>query len=742
MLFVENVTDVDDKIIVRAHTAHAADIVAAVRRPPPRSLSTLRTSAPGLGSTPGRLCATRLTAPPPLSLACSQAQAAAAQCVQAGHPAAAAACTEAAQRLGDALPGAGPSAVEAACRSCCTSCLAALPGGGQACTGPLAALTQAWDVQTGFEQLARLHERGFLEDMDSLNVLRPDVLTRVTEYMPAIVDFIVRLVASGSAYEAGGSVYFDVAHFSGNAGHKYGKLVHNLGIAGAAGGGHADEAALQSAALAEAEGVLSGPESSVQKHNAVDFALWKASKAGEPSWDSPWGPGRPGWHIECSAMCSDVLGGQVDINGGGIDLAFPHHENQLAQSEAYWGCSQWVQTFLHTGHLHIDGLKMSKSLKNFVTIRAALKQYSPRQLRLLFLQNHWAQPMELTPVAEPQAAGAAPPAASAAGRFTQCEAAVITDRTLCEFFHSLKGALRSGQAAGAVGASPQALRHVDKALVGSLERCKVAVHDALCDNVDTPTALKALLTLVKACNSYMNDAAAQPLRLLLLAAAGRYVTRTLGLFGCVMAPSGCIGFGDAEVDGGGGASTGREAVLAPYLDALVAFRAEVRALALKATSGPAGPGDAATAALRQLLVACDTLRDDQLPSLGVQLDDRAGAGDALWKLRTPAELRADAEDKRAREAAVAAAKAEQLRRQAEKDARAAVAPTDMFRPAVGLPEYQASFSAWDDATGFPTADAEGQPLSKSGAKKLQKAQEQQQKAHDAFLAAQFASLTA
>ena len=651
-----------------------------------------------------------------------------------GHAAASVACTEAAQRLNDALVGAGPSAVEAACSACCASCLAALPGGAAACTGALAALTAPWDVATGFEQLARLHERGFLEDMDALNVLRPDVLTRVTEYMPTIVDFIARLVASGSAYEAGGSVYFDVGHFGGNPGHKYGKLVHNLGVGGAPGtaAAHTDDMALQSAALAEAEGVLSGPESSSQKRAACDFALWKASKAGEPSWDSPWGSGRPGWHIECSAMCSDVLGGQVDINGGGIDLAFPHHENQLAQSEAYWGCSQWVQTFLHTGHLHIDGLKMSKSLKNFVTIKAALQQYTPRQLRLLFLQNHWAQPMELSPVAEPQ---------GAAGRFTQCEAAVITDKTLTEFFHSLKGCLRAGQGAASLVMSPQALRPADKALAGSLERCKVAVHDALCDNVDTPTALKALLALVKACNSYMNDGASQPHRLLLLSSAGRYITRCLGLFGCVMAPGGGIGFGDADVDGSGGAS--REAMLAPYLDALVAFRAEVRALALKATTGGAdASASAAGAALRQLLVFCDTLRDEQLPSLGVQLDDKAGAGQALWKLRTAAELRADAEEKRAREAAVAAAKAEQQRRQAEKDARAAVAPSVMFRPGIGLPEYQASFSAWDEATGFPTADAEGQPLSKSGAKKLQKAQEQQQKAHDQFLATQFAGLKA
>ncbi len=132
-----------------------------------------------------------------------------------------------------------------------------------------------------------------------------------------------------------------------------------------------DTAFTDTAEAMDGEGALAGGPA--EKRNIADFVLWKKSKPGEPRWSSPWGEGRPGWHIECSAMCSDILGGAVDINGGGIDLAFPHHENQLAQSEAYWGTKQWVNFFLHTGHLHINGLKMSKSLKNFITIQAALK---------------------------------------------------------------------------------------------------------------------------------------------------------------------------------------------------------------------------------------------------------------------------------------------------------------------------------------------------------------------------------
>ena len=126
------------------------------------------------------------------------------------------------------------------------------------------------------------------------------------------------------------------------------------------------------------------------KRSASDFALWKTSKPGEPHWPSPWGEGRPGWHIECSVMASAVLGPGMDVHSGGEDLAFPHHDNEIAQSEAYHNCRQWVNYFLHTGHLHIEGLKMSKSLKNFITIDDALSRFTARQLRFAFLSTNWS----------------------------------------------------------------------------------------------------------------------------------------------------------------------------------------------------------------------------------------------------------------------------------------------------------------------------------------------------------------
>ena len=201
-----------------------------------------------------------------------------------------------------------------------------------------------------YKEFSQYWEQDYFKDMDRLLIKRPDVLTRVTEYVPEIVEYCETIIKNGFAYESNGSVYFDTVKFN-SSGHDYAKL--------------APWAANNLKLLEEGEGELGD---CTGKRKPSDFALWKASKAGEPFWDSPWGKGRPGWHIECSVMASCILGSNMDIHCGGVDLAFPHHDNELAQSEAYFGCKQWVNYFLHSGHLHIENLKMSKSLKNFLTI--------------------------------------------------------------------------------------------------------------------------------------------------------------------------------------------------------------------------------------------------------------------------------------------------------------------------------------------------------------------------------------
>jgi cysteinyl-tRNA synthetase len=215
-----------------------------------------------------------------------------------------------------------------------------------------------------FTDISRHFETEFLEDMKRLNVGLPEVITRVSEYVPEIVTFIQKIIDNGFAYESNGSVYFDVSKYNSDPNHTYAKLEPTS----------VDNKEL----LAEGEGALSQAAAG-EKRNEKDFALWKKSKENEPEWDSPWSKGRPGWHIECSAMAAAIFKKYpIDIHSGGVDLKFPHHDNEIAQSEAYYNCDNWINHFWHAGHLHIEGKKMSKSLKNFISIQHILGEYNHR----------------------------------------------------------------------------------------------------------------------------------------------------------------------------------------------------------------------------------------------------------------------------------------------------------------------------------------------------------------------------
>ena len=217
------------------------------------------------------------------------------------------------------------------------------------------------------KKLAEKFLRIFLEDMGALKVKPADIYPRVTEHMDDIINFIKKLQEKGYAYEGSDGVYFEVRKFK-----DYGKL-SKIKL----------EDLVKGARVEPGEG----------KKNPEDFALWKKAKPGEPKWESPWGEGRPGWHIECSTMSSKYLGESFDIHGGGNDLIFPHHENEIAQSEACFG-HEWVRYWMHTGFLMVNGEKMSKSLGNFVTVRELLKRYNPEVIRLFVLQRHYRSPLD------------------------------------------------------------------------------------------------------------------------------------------------------------------------------------------------------------------------------------------------------------------------------------------------------------------------------------------------------------
>ncbi|ASJ00471.1 cysteine--tRNA ligase [Thermococcus gorgonarius] len=219
------------------------------------------------------------------------------------------------------------------------------------------------------KELAEKFLRYFLEDMAALKVKPADIYPRVTEHIDDIIEFIKKLQEKGYAYEGSDGVYFEVRKFK-----DYGKL-SKIKL----------EDLVKGARVEPGEG----------KKNPEDFALWKKAKPGEPKWESPWGEGRPGWHIECSTMSTKYLGESFDIHGGGSDLIFPHHENEIAQTEACTG-HEWVRYWMHTGFLMVNGEKMSKSLGNFITIREILKHYDPEVVRLFVLQRHYRSPLDYT----------------------------------------------------------------------------------------------------------------------------------------------------------------------------------------------------------------------------------------------------------------------------------------------------------------------------------------------------------
>jgi len=231
-------------------------------------------------------------------------------------------------------------------------------------------INRAQQLNMSSQELAEKYISEYFKDMDALNILRADIYPRATEEIPNIIEVINGLISKEYAYESKGSVYFRVKRFP-----EYGKLSHQ----------NTDEIA--SKATTEAG----------EKDSPLDFALWKTSKPGEPSWPSPWGDGRPGWHIECSAMALKYLGDNIDIHGGGQDLIFPHHENEITQSESFTGKPPFVKYWLHNGLLQLSGDKMSKSVGNLITVKELLELADADTIRLFILNSHYRSPLTYTP---------------------------------------------------------------------------------------------------------------------------------------------------------------------------------------------------------------------------------------------------------------------------------------------------------------------------------------------------------
>ena len=573
------------------------------------------------------------------------------------------------------------------------------------------------DDHAVFSKLTKEYEDRFFKDMHDLNVLDPDDLVRVTEYGKEIAEFVKKIVDNKFAYKSeDGSVYFDIKAFE-NDGYQYARLK--------------PESRGDKDLQADGEGAL-GAKLGGKKADA-DFALWKASKAGEPSWESDWGPGRPGWHIECSAMASAKLGQQMDIHSGGIDLAFPHHDNELAQSEAYWkGQSQWVNYFLHMGHLSISGSKMSKSLKNFTTIREALhvrKEWTSRSLRIVFLLGEWRKGIEIT-------------------NDMVLEGRSWEDR-VDNFFLNIND---GGENSKDQSTEPSVMSK-------PLQQAQEKVRESLLRSFATKEAMYAISELITTYNAADKTSFTRGDH----EAPGIFVTQMVNIFGL----NGTATKDDAlETIGWSGLRISDEAEM--YVRPLSGARDRLRQAAIAKSithekvrdivntipeytgvvnGRPQRPSYAralsdfrdnalstaersqpdASDLNKQILTLCDKVRDVDLWQLDIYLEDRENRPARVRPVTDG--LRAARKEKEERARMKEEAKLKKAQEEEAMLLKGRMPPSEMFKA-----PYSDEYREWD-RDGLPTLPKDGTKLSDSKLKKLKKEMEQQKKRHSKYLEA-------
>jgi len=404
-------------------------------------------------------------------------------------------------------------------------------------------------------ELAEQYIEEYLETIDLLGAERADYYPRVSEHIDDIVDVVQGLVDKGHAYESGGDVYFDVSSFP-----DYGKLSNR-----------------------QLEELIAGARVEIGegKRDPADFALWKAAKPGEISWPSPWGPGRPGWHIECTALVLTYLGESIDIHGGGTDLVFPHHENEIAQSEAYTGKKPFAKIWMHCGLLQLAGDKMAKSEGNVISARDAIKQHGAETIRYFMLSSHYRKPLSWDQQR----------LENARNGWERYRNAIRNIRA------RLPGERHPGSTSGLTGIDTEKLPESAQKLADQVSTIVSRFNAAMEADFNTSLAIARLFELAGAANRYLETTAGRELstdEVLLLEAA----LTQLATLGDVL---GIYGAAGREAD---------DTLLASLVDLLVRIRSDARAQSNWALA--------------------DFIRDE-LDGLGVTLEDTADGTRWFWQ---------------------------------------------------------------------------------------------------------------
>ncbi|XP_033227492.1 probable cysteine--tRNA ligase, mitochondrial [Belonocnema kinseyi] len=404
-------------------------------------------------------------------------------------------------------------------------------------------IRRAIDSNQPWKNVTKFYEEEFFKDMKSLNVATPYMSCRVTDHIPQIIEFVDKILKKGAAYVAqDGSVYFDTLKYG-----KYGKFNR-----------------IQ----------LETPNA--DKKSSSDFALWKASKRNEPFWESPWGNGRPGWHIECSVMASNIFGNNIDIHSGGVDLVFPHHENEEAQSCCYHDTDQWINYWIHAGHLYEKGdVKMSKSLKNTISIESFLEKYTANQFRMLCLMTNYRRGIEFSDGA--------------------MQNAVSTLKKIQNFISDCDNYVAGKQKCGCVDES---------SLLLSLNDTRNRVLESLADDFNTFEAIQSIVELVGIGNKMLNQdwEVSHARSTTAVATVSNYLTTVLSKLGLLDSTN----------------LEGTQFNLTQVVETFVKFRESVRSKALE---------DPKTN--KEVLKACDEARNN-LIACGIQIKDQKNT--SSWSL--------------------------------------------------------------------------------------------------------------